>query len=59
MLGKGASEQEAGFTFLKYLAVQVTLTHTIVFVPLQLAISLVLALLLNVRVPSMGTIRTV
>ncbi len=40
-------------------SLRVTLTYTVVFVPLQLAFSLVLALLLNVRVPSMGTIRTI
>ena len=40
-------------------SLRVILTYTVVFVPLQLAFSLVLALLLNVRVPSMSTIRTV
>ncbi len=40
-------------------SLRVTLTYTVVFVPLQLAFSLILALLLNVRVPSMSTIRTV
>ncbi len=40
-------------------SLRVTLTYTVVFVPLQLAFSLILALLLNVRVPSMSTIRTI
>ncbi len=40
-------------------SLRVTLTYTVVFVPLQLVFSLILALLLNVRVPSMSTIRTI
>lgn len=40
-------------------SLRVTLTYTVVFVPLQLGASLLLALLLNLRVPTMRTIRTV
>lgn len=40
-------------------SLRVTLTYTAVFVPLQLGASLLLALLLNLRVPTMRTIRTV
>lgn len=40
-------------------SLRVTLTYTLVFVPLQLISSLVLALLLNLRVPTMSAIRTV
>ncbi len=40
-------------------SLRVTLTYTAVFVPLQLGASLWLALLLNLRVPTMRTIRTV
>ena len=40
-------------------SMRVTLTFTALFVPLQLSISLVLALLLNLRVMGMRTIRTI
>ncbi|MXZ42062.1 MAG: sugar ABC transporter permease, partial [Caldilineaceae bacterium SB0666_bin_21] len=40
-------------------SLRVTLTYTVVFVPLQLVSSLLLAMLLNLRVPSMRTIRTI
>lgn len=40
-------------------SMQVTFTFTGIFVPVQLVISLVLALLLNLRVPGMRTIRTI
>lgn len=40
-------------------SLRVTLSYTVLFVPLQLICSLLLALLLNLRVPTMRTIRTV
>lgn len=40
-------------------SLRVTFTYTGVFVPLQLAISLFLAILLNLRVPGMRVIRTI
>ncbi|MEM7533115.1 MAG: sugar ABC transporter permease [Chloroflexota bacterium] len=40
-------------------SLRVTITYTLIFVPVQLMFSLFLAILLNMRVPGMRTIRTI
>ena len=40
-------------------SMRVTLVYTIIFVPLQLGISMMLSLLLNLRVPGMRAMRTI